>query len=378
MSEDKTLAIIEANRNGALVPRNFEGVYRLSQIMAASGMMPKGMEKVESVFVAVQYGLEVGLSPISAVQNIAVVNGRPTIWGDAMLGLVRGSGLLTSISETTTGEGDATAAVCTVTRRDDPGETVGRFSVADAKRAGLWGKAGPWTQYPRRMLQMRARGYALRDKFPDVLKGLYAREEIEPEKYMGQVEVLSSAATLRQIQATSEPREPAQAQAQADATVLAKSREAAEKAQESMHGPASADWPKDYHGNLYDSRGVVWDGVIHSGQKTCNSDGTWRRRKGVHPDSVLAAEDRYPRIDPLTAFGGGPAVESGPEPLDLAQSDLPTFADALTWIETSQDMDALNSAMDAARSIDMDQSGRDALEAAAAAQASLIELQNHG
>lgn len=376
MTEEKTRALITMTPGGALTPGNFEGLWRLSEIMAASGMMPKNIERPETVFVAVQMGLEVGLSPMQAVQNIAVVNGRPTIWGDAMLGLVRGSGLLAAISEVTTGEGDATAAVCTVTRRDDPGETVGRFSVADAKRAGLWGKAGPWTQYPRRMLQMRARGYALRDKFSDVLKGLYAREEIEQEQYMGKAEVLSSTDLLREINADTRSQDAA-ATYGAD-TTQAKSREAAEKALDSLQGPASAEWPKDYHGNLYDSRGVVWDGVIHSGQKTCNSDGTWRRRKGVHPDSVLAAEARYPRIDPLTAFGSGPAVESGPEPLDLAQSDLPTFSDALTWIETAQDMDALNSAMDAARSIDMDHSGREALDAAAAAQASLIrESERH-
>jgi hypothetical protein len=47
----------------------------------------------------------------------------------------------------------------------------------DAKRAGLWTKAGPWQTYPRRMLQMRARSFALRDAFPDVLKGLISVKE---------------------------------------------------------------------------------------------------------------------------------------------------------------------------------------------------------
>jgi hypothetical protein len=51
------------------------------------------------------------------------------------------------------------------------------LAVAEAKKAGLWGKGGPWTQYPRRMLQMRARGFALRDAFPDVLRGLVTAEE---------------------------------------------------------------------------------------------------------------------------------------------------------------------------------------------------------
>jgi hypothetical protein len=54
-----------------------------------------------------------------------------------------------------------------------------RFSVEDAKRAGLWGKQGPWTAYPKRMLSMRARGFAIRDCFADVLKGLITAEEAQ-------------------------------------------------------------------------------------------------------------------------------------------------------------------------------------------------------
>jgi len=51
--------------------------------------------------------------------------------------------------------------------------------VEDAKRAGLWAKQGPWTAYPKRMMQMRARGFALRDAFPDVLKGMITAEEAQ-------------------------------------------------------------------------------------------------------------------------------------------------------------------------------------------------------
>jgi hypothetical protein len=56
---------------------------------------------------------------------------------------------------------------------------VVQFSVTDAKKAQLWGKGGPWSQYARRMLQMRARGFALRDAFPDVLRGLITAEEAQ-------------------------------------------------------------------------------------------------------------------------------------------------------------------------------------------------------
>ena len=54
-----------------------------------------------------------------------------------------------------------------------------KFSVADAKKAHLWGRRGPWENYPERMLQMRARGFALRDSFPDALKGVITVEEAQ-------------------------------------------------------------------------------------------------------------------------------------------------------------------------------------------------------
>ena len=72
-------------------------------------------------------------------------------------------------------------AVCTVMRAHGEmiEKTIRYFSVANAKTAKLWGKQGPWTQYPERMLAQRARGFALRDAFPDALKGIITREEAE-------------------------------------------------------------------------------------------------------------------------------------------------------------------------------------------------------
>jgi hypothetical protein len=77
------------------------------------------------------------------------------------------------------GEGDNLTAVCEAKRQGYPSPSVSRFSVTDAKKASLWGKTGPWTQYPSRMLQLRARGFALRDAFADALRGLVTAEEAQ-------------------------------------------------------------------------------------------------------------------------------------------------------------------------------------------------------
>lgn len=145
-----------------------------AKIIADSDLAPKDYKgKPGNVLVAIQYGMEIGLKPLQAIQNIAVINGRPCVWGDAMIALVQGHPLCEYIKESIH-DGKAT---CTVKRRGDEDEYTVTFSVDDAKKAGLFGKAGTWQQYPNRMLQMRARGFALRDKFSDILKGLISKEE---------------------------------------------------------------------------------------------------------------------------------------------------------------------------------------------------------
>ena len=170
----------EIGPGGGLLPQSFEALYRMANIMSESGLMPKGMESPEAVFVAVQMGMEVGMSPMQAVQNIAPINGRPSIYGDSVLGLVRSSGLLEYITETIEGEGDQMLARVIAKRKNEPEPIERVFTVRDAKTAGLWGKQGPWSQYPKRMLQMRARSWALRDGFGDVIKGLQIAGHSEP------------------------------------------------------------------------------------------------------------------------------------------------------------------------------------------------------
>lgn len=159
----------------SLAPTNFAELERFANLVARSSFAPKAfMGKPGDVMVAVQMGMELGLSPMQALQNIAPVNGRPSVYGDAIPAICMQHPLFESIQEDVTNG----VATCTVVRRGMP-PVIRKFSVEDAKKAQLWGKAGPWQQYPERMLQMRARGFACRDAFPDALRGIITREEAE-------------------------------------------------------------------------------------------------------------------------------------------------------------------------------------------------------
>lgn len=158
-----------------LGPQTFDQALQFCERIANSDLVPKDFRgKPENCLIAIQWGSELGLKPLQALQSIAVINGRPAIWGDAVIALVRSSPVCEYIEETT--EGDT--AICRVKRRGDRKEHVRTFSDSDAKIAGLLGKQGPWSQYRARMRQMRARAFALRDVFPDVLKGMPIAEEV--------------------------------------------------------------------------------------------------------------------------------------------------------------------------------------------------------
>ena len=143
-----------------------------SELVANSQLVPQALRgKPADIMLALQLGDEVGLSPVQALQSVAIVNGKPAIYGDAALALVMGSGLCENIHESV----EDGVATCRVTRKGMQ-EQSRTFSIDDAKRAGLWGK-NVWKAYPLRLLQLRARGFALRDLFPDVLKGVITTEE---------------------------------------------------------------------------------------------------------------------------------------------------------------------------------------------------------
>lgn len=163
-----------------LRPRSLDEALKLAEMLARSEMVPKDYKgKAGNIIAAVQMGAELGLAPMQALQNIAVINGRPSVWGDALLALCQAHPDFEWIQETSDGGGDSKRAICELKRRNNPLPTRCTFSVADAKKANLWGKQGPWSQYPDRMLKLRARGFACRDAFADALRGLASAEEAQ-------------------------------------------------------------------------------------------------------------------------------------------------------------------------------------------------------
>jgi hypothetical protein len=197
---------LQVQNNQGFAPVTLDEAMRFSDMLAKSQMVPKAYQgKPEDVLVAIQWGRELGLAPLQALQNIACINGKPSVYGDAAMALVQASAVCEDIEEYFENEGSPNpVAVCVAKRKGRSPVTV-KFSVEDAKRAGLWAKQGPWSAYPKRMMQMRARGFALRDAFPDVLKGLITVEEAQDFPGQPEKDITPAKATRNPLDALPRP-----------------------------------------------------------------------------------------------------------------------------------------------------------------------------
>ena len=221
------------NQGFKVAVKNFDEAYRFCQMMSETDLCPDSYKpatylnkicgqdlearknpenikrakemSVNKIFMACSYGGVLGLNPFQSLQGIAMVNGKPSVYGDTLVGLVRP--LCDDFQEWF--DGQTGTADCVILRRGSQHPIQQKFSYQDAQRAGLTSKKGPWTQYPERMLQMRARGFAIRDAFPDVLSGVITREEAEdypqrtaemPQIPQGQVSVPQQNVAIPQVQ----------------------------------------------------------------------------------------------------------------------------------------------------------------------------------
>lgn len=240
----RPLAPVVAGNRG-LELRTLDDMWRFAGLAFTSGLAPKGMSR-EACMVAIQMGAECGLPPMASMQNIAVVNGRPSIWGDAQMAICRASGAWNEAAheEGWGGTGDEFHAYCQVARVGGKPHRA-TFSVAEAKQAGLWGKPGPWQQYSKDMLMWRARSRALRAKFSDALRGFVCVEEARD--FIDVEAAASAPAELPKPAQSRSQRLIAQAQAVAPESAVTPQAESAaaethptqaETASETAAGPA--------------------------------------------------------------------------------------------------------------------------------------------
>ena len=119
-----------------------EEIFLFAKAVLNSGLAPRDFKTPEAVLVAIQMGMELGLPPMAALQGIAVINGRPSVFGDAMPGIVNASGLMDDYKDELIGADESLGYRVTVKRKGRADPLVRTFTVAMAKKAAALNGAG--------------------------------------------------------------------------------------------------------------------------------------------------------------------------------------------------------------------------------------------
>lgn len=159
-----------------LSPQTFEQALTFANYLAESELVPKNFRgKKGDCLIAMQWGYDIGLKPLQALQNISVINGKPGLYGDAGKAILLAGGCIIDEDDTEIVKRNGRAR-CKVIRPGRP-PVERTYSIDDAKTARLWGKEGPWSTAPYRQMAWRAFWFAARDAASDLLKGLSGAEE---------------------------------------------------------------------------------------------------------------------------------------------------------------------------------------------------------
>lgn len=310
-------------RAETFAPRNLAEAFSFASMVLESGMAPKSYleiytkaigdnctpevaaRKAESaVVVALQFGMEVGFQPMQALQCIANINGNPSVWGDGALALVQSSGLMEWIREEDLEAIKAnTKATCSVKRRGDPEVKTVTFSYDDARKGGIFDR-GVWKSYPHRMCMMRARAFALRDKFPDVLKGLKIAEEVmdyvEPD---GAPEPAKIAATVVVPTADKQEPKPAAAAAATPATTEAVTESSSGQG-EVVPRTITIDQAKDFYKTYSSSRWLAEEARAWLKEKYPYTGGDSRKTKPEDFGDIMAWANTKKGSEPKEPWTG--------------------------------------------------------------------------
>lgn len=202
-TEMRVPALIGGGNVMAIIPQDMDQVWRVAKAVYLGGLAPsaligkmEGDAAISAVTVAIMSGAELGLKPMVALRSFTVINGKPALYGDGLINVVRQSGKVTYLRTGCDTVDGKMVGWCEAKRNDTDEDKRVEFSQTDAERAGLWQSEAivtkwnkwdkkneqkpndsPWYRFPQRMLAWRAAGYCLRELFGDVLGGI--RDEYE-------------------------------------------------------------------------------------------------------------------------------------------------------------------------------------------------------
>lgn len=194
MTEEKTQAQAQAQEAALTVKqptavgsvwtdtKEYNRIGQMAQMISKSNLVPQSYQgKPEDCFLALQFAVRLGMEPLTVMQNLYVVKGKPSWSGQFCMALIRANPAFSNVRLVYTGTKgtDNRGAYVTAIRVSDGSVVDGtEITMAMAKSEG-WTSNTKWRSMPEQMLGYRAAAFFARLHCPEALLGIQTAEEVE-------------------------------------------------------------------------------------------------------------------------------------------------------------------------------------------------------
>lgn len=149
---------------------------KFANSLLVTGFLPTTIKTPQQALAIIVTGQELGIGPMEALRSINIIQGKPTMSAQLMLGLAyqRVKGFKCNVTVSNDKECRATFG------RSGQSDYEQSFTIQDAAKMGLTGKDN-WNKQAATMLRWRCISAGLRVVAPDAIAGLYTPEELNPD-----------------------------------------------------------------------------------------------------------------------------------------------------------------------------------------------------
>lgn len=163
---------------------SFQRIYDIGKMFASSQLVPQTYQgKPMDCTIAVDMANRMGVSPMMVMQNLYVVQGKPSWSGQACMSMIRANKELHNVRTRYVGEQGNDTWGCRVEAeyRETGEKVVGTtITIKMAKEEGWYDKKGSkWRTMPEQMLAYRAAAFFARVYIPNSLMGVYVEGEVD-------------------------------------------------------------------------------------------------------------------------------------------------------------------------------------------------------
>ena len=160
---------------------SFEFAQRQAKSLCESNLVPisyQGQKGLPNCLVALEMSKRMNLSPLTVMQNLNIIHGRPTWSAQFISSQIMGCGRFENFDYLVKGEGETLEVQCIAKRIADQKLVKGTAVSMKMARLEGWTKNPKYTSMPELMLRNRAATFFGRQYIPDLLLGVQTSEEV--------------------------------------------------------------------------------------------------------------------------------------------------------------------------------------------------------